>query len=1130
MLSKFVGFFKQGWLASLLGLIVVALIIWFLGGSIGWQTTYPLAEDLHRYIVIAALFVIWGVWRLWKVIRARRKNQKMVNLMAAREPELSPDDVAKEEEVGELRERLQDALQGLEKARKKSGKSNDSYLYQLPWYIIIGPPGAGKTTLLINSNLNFPLSDTYGRDAMRGIGGTRNCDWWFTDDAILLDTAGRFVIHGSQQAVNEGAWLGFLALLKEYRAHQPINGVLVAVSLADLLQQDDNLRASNAKAIRQRIQELHEQLGIRFPVYMMFTKADLVAGFSEFFDDLNRDSREQVWGMTFPYVDEPTQSGVELFESEFGLLEEQLNRQLVEKLENESSVERRRSLYLFPQQFSALKSNLQSFLNQVYQPTRFDKTAMLRGVYFTSATQEGNPIDRIMSSLASNFGVAPGSVRRSTSQGKSYFIDRLMSKVIFSESGLAGTNQHLRQKLLWLQSAVIVGAVVLALIGSMVWVTSYFQNRKLMTAYQQQVAQVENKMANLPPAADVETYFDVLDNVRDLTWSYNNNDIEIPWLSRFGLSQVRSLREVMDEKYVDLLKSRMTPYAKQLLEQKIREGINNSSQVESLFNALKAYLFWGGQADQGVSISGVSAIDWNSNGTIGEKNDLDIASHIEVLLEKGSANILDETLIDSARNALRGAELDKLAYYQFKAEGIEKAKSHQFFVRQKNNLSNINGTFQRKSQKAWTDNVEGFFTKAGYENIFLPNYEKEAKLLANESWVLGTNTGRLQDPTEIAKTFKAEYQRDYINAWTTFLVDLSPLSVNSVGDARAVLSGLTSTGGNMLLHLFKEVSHETDFIVEEEGDSILGFSINKLTETPHLTEVDRAFQDVHKWADEAQFQAIGSLIDEVFDNLNQEDVFGQLEKNSLTNALGKLQGEAQKLPPSVRGILQEVVLAIKAEVVGVIRNKLFAQFKGTLEEVLGESCQNGLQGKYPMAEKTKQGMTIGNFASFFQSNGKVDLFSQQHLNSKKVEKSVLENIEKQLAPAKVIRAAFLADGFPNFNYNVKLTGLDTTLWESVNLSIGTQSKDFKNGDSKVFKWPDGENLLVTAKRIPVLPAVTSPSENIFSMNSDKWVLFRSVNNNKLMTSIGVFNIQATSAPDPFKVVNNELRRFKCPTL
>ena len=63
--------------------------------------------------------------------------------------------------------------------------------------MIIGPPGSGKTTALINSGLKFPLARGATPEAVAGVGGTRYCDWWFTEDAVLIDTAGRYTTQDS---------------------------------------------------------------------------------------------------------------------------------------------------------------------------------------------------------------------------------------------------------------------------------------------------------------------------------------------------------------------------------------------------------------------------------------------------------------------------------------------------------------------------------------------------------------------------------------------------------------------------------------------------------------------------------------------------------------------------------------------------------------------------------------------------------------------------------------------------------------------------------------------------------------------------------------------------------------------
>src|SRR5262249_28287944 len=157
--------------------------------------------------------------------------------------------------------RFQQALAQLRKARG-ARRFGSQYLYQMPWYMFVGAPGAGKTTALVHSGLDFPLSEQFGKGAIRGVGGTRNCDWWFTDQAVLLDTAGRYTTQDAHEATDRAAWQGFLDLLKKHRRRRPINGVIVTISVLDLLRMNETDRQTQAVAVRERIQELHERLGI----------------------------------------------------------------------------------------------------------------------------------------------------------------------------------------------------------------------------------------------------------------------------------------------------------------------------------------------------------------------------------------------------------------------------------------------------------------------------------------------------------------------------------------------------------------------------------------------------------------------------------------------------------------------------------------------------------------------------------------------------------------------------------------------------------------------------------------------------------------------------------------------------
>ena len=139
-----------------------------------------------------------------------------------------------------------------------------------------------------------------GQEAVAGVGGTRLCDWWFTDEAVLIDTAGRYTTQDSDAAVDRAGWEAFLDLLKRTRAAPAAERRHRRDRPAGHRQATREARLAHAAAIRRRLKELRDRLGVRLPVYALFTKADLIAGFTEFFDDLDREKRDQVWGTTFP--------------------------------------------------------------------------------------------------------------------------------------------------------------------------------------------------------------------------------------------------------------------------------------------------------------------------------------------------------------------------------------------------------------------------------------------------------------------------------------------------------------------------------------------------------------------------------------------------------------------------------------------------------------------------------------------------------------------------------------------------------------------------------------------------------------------------------------------------------------
>ena len=227
---------KSGWFITLIGVILLSILVWFGGPYLGIGTLHPLESVVARLVAILLIIVVWAAWLQIMQLRARSKTKHLSADMAgqAASPGTSDQDLRGSAERTQLQMRFQEAIDTLRKGRRGGGN-----LYTLPWYVVIGPPGSGKSTLLQNSGLHFPLSDRFGKDALRGIGGTRNCDWWFTDEAVFLDTAGRYTTQDSDQMADASAWVDFLRLLRRYRKRRPINGVIIALSMSDLLLLDD---------------------------------------------------------------------------------------------------------------------------------------------------------------------------------------------------------------------------------------------------------------------------------------------------------------------------------------------------------------------------------------------------------------------------------------------------------------------------------------------------------------------------------------------------------------------------------------------------------------------------------------------------------------------------------------------------------------------------------------------------------------------------------------------------------------------------------------------------------------------------------------------------------------------------
>ena len=265
------------------------------------------------------------------------------------------------------RARLEDLRKNFEKG-VETFRAAGKNLYDVPWYVIVGEPGAGKTEAIRHSNVGFPPGM---QDEFQGVGGTINMNWWFTNDAVILDTAGRLLFE-EVEAGSTSEWRIFLEMLKKHRPNCPINGLILAIPAESLVKDTPEQIQKKAGKIAMQLETIQKKLDVRFPAYVVITKCDLLNGFREFFDNLtDPQAQQQMMGWSNPDpLDAPFR--VNLVDEHIHMVVQRLRRRRQGlMLDPVARIEQRRTdevdrLFSLPHSVSLIAPNLRAYLQAFF--------------------------------------------------------------------------------------------------------------------------------------------------------------------------------------------------------------------------------------------------------------------------------------------------------------------------------------------------------------------------------------------------------------------------------------------------------------------------------------------------------------------------------------------------------------------------------------------------------------------------------------------------------------------------------------------------------------------------------------------------------------------------------------------
>ncbi|MBZ9883761.1 type VI secretion system membrane subunit TssM [Mesorhizobium sp. CA10] len=1084
---------------SLAALAGFSAAVWYAGPLIRFADTRPLGPVWLRAtiigVTIVALALFYGV-RFWQ----RRKAQKALETAIVRSDERNDDSQV-------LEARMSEAIATL---KRTSGKRN--FLYDIPWYIIIGPPGAGKTTALVNSGLKFPLAGSGSAQPLAGIGGTRSCDWWFTDEAVLIDTAGRYTTQESDREHDKASWLAFLGLLKKHRTAQPINGVILAISLADLIGFEDRQLDAHVTEIRSRLRELHETLKVQFPVYLLFTKADLICGFMDYFGDFDEARRRKVWGATFQTADRTKNMAGEA-PAAFDELAKRLAEEVADRLQEEPDPVARIALFGFPAQFGALKNRITQFVGSLFDTSRSQVNVSLRGLYFSSGTQEGTPFDQVLGAIGRSFGSA--SQAHLSGAGKSFFLHDLLANVIFPESGWVSFDRaaERRAKLARFGGLAAIALAAFAALGMLD--LSFFANKALIASTRQAMAHYRDSADSLLKSTtvtdvDLENVIGPLDQLRNLPAGFENSDQGKPIEETFGLSQRERLLSASKTAYRQALertfRSRLLVQAERTIQARMADPI-------ALYEPLKIYLMLGGKApkvDDELIVSWMRQ-DWEENRYPGENNRegrAQLEKHLRAMLALDDAYdptfALNQPLIEAAQRSLGRMSLADRASAQIKS-AVYAAKLRDFSIAAKAGPE-AQLVFERTDGSELADlQVPGLYTRAGFNRFFLPQLSRIAQMLVDDQWVLGgggEQGGIDQDLPRLGPELIERYGKEFAAAWNGVLDQLKLKAMLKDKPQYLALSALAAPD-SPLDQLFTAIADETTLTKDSGADGDIG------TAQPDPASMAKGLARIglqiaggksqsRAGASSAVVQNAGASVEAQFrsfqalvggaagrrplDALTQNfhDIFQSLKlaadvptQTERVNAnlqlhISTLRANVSRLPKP----LARMVNAAADELEGNVAEASVANLNQSLDQTVTRVCEEAVNGRYPFTRDGTDDISMADFTKLFAPGGLMDRFFAQNLaplidmtgqewtwkqdarSSRDLAKSTL----KAFQSAAEIRSAFFPSGgsVPSVSITITPTSLNSEV-DSALLDVDgqtVQSAQAGNAPS-IVTWPSG---------------------------------------------------------------------------
>lgn len=862
---------------------IASLLVVYLGTQYGVGPAYQIIMIGLILLTLPVVLVIDS----WRRRREKRRNEaagdeaEPKKIRRARRGEREA--VAPPRAYEDLTRGAEEAVQWLRNTKLSTGPDaadDSSAVYALPWFVVAGPPASGKTSLVLSSGLNFQTLPSQRQAEHRLVRPTRSCDWRITDSAVFLDTSGRYQMDGA----SGDEWAALAETLKRYRGRRPLDGFVIAVSAEWAAGATEAEIEQQAKILRTHLDDMIRRTGMRFPVYLIWTHADAVEGFKEFFGQMSRAERgEEVWGATFPLEEALEGNTTGLLDVEFDALLAALGHQRLARLNVADPPAEQLAVFNFPARVGDARDALAHFTSTLFLRNPFSELPLLRGFYFTANVTDGRTGKPASPATGATTATATAEARPAVATrtiGNGFFVERLFKDVLLRDKDLAAALQPPPRRPYRLRIALTAAVAVMCIGLLTALVISYLGNRRLISEAGVRAARVEerarlNLNRELSAQEPLEARLDIqaMEALRETVATLDEHEREgAPFGLSFGLYTVGDINPQARAVYFEAVTERYFKPTLAGLERDLRAFASNTppaansaapvsaegsapTEEETLgrhYDLLKAYLMLTSEPGRVEPTFLAAQLDdyWRT----ASPPEMEFVSRQQLDFYAQQANRpgaprakADEKLIAQARARLAAYPAVNRFYKRITTEINARTK-------QVTLASVLVGRGGGVLSGSYT--VPGSYTVEGFREHISPAFKSASEEISKDDWVMGTAQGGSNAADADMGKLWGFYFRDYTDHWRRFLRGTEVGGFRSKDDAVRALNALTATDSPVEL-VVETVARNTDLSAPPQTSGFFEwvksfFRRNRAYETGGNSEVEREFRPLIEFASAAK--------------------------------------------------------------------------------------------------------------------------------------------------------------------------------------------------------------------------------------------------------------------------------------